>query len=358
MQIRIGERAAFSPKRFLKAICLYIWSLVGPGAVMAQSDTSNNKFDTTYYQSYTNLLTSRFYFSQKYTSLHLKGTGGKSDLQYRPNTTLNMGVGATYGWFTLNLAYGFDFLNRVDKAKGKTRYLDLQSHIYTRKMSIDLFGQLYKGFYGYPQSVVAGQNNDWYLRPDLKVRHFGGAGYYILNWKRFSMRAATLQNEWQKKSAGSLLIGGEFYFGQNKADSAFVPAALANDYEHGGVTRMRYYDIGPGIGYAYTLVVKSHFYATGGITASFPLSYHSQIRNGEKESKLSISPDLLWRASVGYNSDRFNVSVLWVNSTVQMRAKQGEYYISTGNVRANIAYRFTPGPKLKRKLKIFAVKQP
>lgn len=357
MQIRTGERAAFSPKRFWGTMVFFVGCLLGPATTLAQSDTSN-KFDTRYYESYTDLLTSRFYFSQKYTSLHLKGRDKDHDLQYRPNTTLNMGVGATYGWFTLNLAYGFDFLNRADKSKGKTRYLDLQSHIYTRKMSIDLFGQLYKGFYGYPQSVVSAQNGNWYLRPDLKVRHFGGAGYYIVNWKRFSMRAATLQNEWQKKSAGSLLIGAELYFGQNKADSAFVPASLVDEYKQAGVNKMRYYDIGPGIGYAYTLVVKTHFYATAGITASFPLSFHSQVRNGVKENKLSISPDLLWRASVGYNSDRFNVSVLWVNSTVQTRAKQGEYFISTGNVRANIAYRFTPGAKLKRPLKFFEVKQP
>ncbi|WP_276479388.1 DUF4421 domain-containing protein [Paraflavitalea pollutisoli] len=324
---------------------------------MAQSDTSQ-RFNRAYYESYTDQLTSRFYFSQKYTSLWLRGADKDHDLQYRPNTTLNMGVGATYGWFTLNLAYGFDFLNRVDEAKGKTRYLDLQSHVYTRKMSIDLFGQFYKGFYGYPKSLLPQENGDWYVRPDLKVRHFGGAGYYILNWKRFSMRAAMLQNEWQKRSAGSLLIGAEMYFGQNKGDSSLVPSSLAADYEQAGVTKMHYYDIGPGIGYAYTLVINSHFYAMAGATASFPLSFHSQVRNGEKEHKVSISPDLLWRVGAGYNSDRFHVSVLWVNSSVQTRAEKGDYSISTGNVRAIIGYRFVPGAKLKRQLKFFSVKQP
>src|SRR5688572_28023745 len=90
------------------------------------------KFDTTYYVSYENQITSRFYFSKKYTSFKFRNTLENYTMTYRPNTTLNMGIGATYKWATLNLAYGFGFLN-PDKGKGKTEYLDLQFHGYTRK---------------------------------------------------------------------------------------------------------------------------------------------------------------------------------------------------------------------------------
>ena len=322
----------------------------------AQTDTSQ-KFDRDYYESYTGLITARVFFSQKYTSLRIRGSERVRDLQYRPNTTLNFGVGATYGWFTLNLAYGFDFLNSADGAKGKTRYLDLQSHVYTRKMSIDVFGQFYKGFYAYPKRIVPQDADQWYVRPDIRVRHFGAAGYYIFNWKKFSLRSAMLQNEWQKRSAGSLLVGGEFYAGQNRGDSALVPGALASEYSEAGVTKMRYFDIGPGIGYAYTAVLEEHFYALGGLTFSFPISFQKQWRDGIQESKLSISPDVLTRFGIGYNSDRMNISMMWVNSSVQTKGKTGEYAIRTGNVRLNAAFRFEPGPKLKRKIKIFDVAQ-
>lgn len=322
----------------------------------AQEDTSQ-KFDRAYYESYTDLITSRVYFSQKYTALRIYGQEGVRDLQYRPNTTLNLGVGATYGWFTLNLAYGFDFLNRADDAKGSTRYLDLQCHIYARKMSVDLFGQLYRGFYGFPKDIVPQQEDVWYIRPDVRVRHFGAAAYYIYNWKKFSLRAATLQNEWQRRSAGSLLFGAEFYYGMNQGDSALVPGAIAHLYDEAGVTRMRYFDIGPGVGYAYTAVLKEHYYATAGLTASFPLSFQRQWRNNVSDHRLSISPDLLYRAGIGYNSDRMNISVIWVNSSVQTKGKQGAYAIRTGNVRLNAAYRFAPGSRLKRKLKVFEASQ-
>ena len=69
------------------------------------------KYDSTYYVSYEKMLTSRFYFSKKYTSLKFRDFGENYNVTYRPNTTLNMGVGATYKSFTLNLAYGFGFLN-------------------------------------------------------------------------------------------------------------------------------------------------------------------------------------------------------------------------------------------------------
>ena len=311
-----------------------------------------SKFDTDYYESYPDLVTGRTFFSQKYTNLILQKKHREEDLKYRPNTTLNFGVGATYGWFTLNLAYGFNFLNRGDDSKGKTRYLDLQSHVYTRKMSIDLFGQFYKGFYLYPEGTAIGKNQ-WYTRPDIKVRHMGVAAYYIMNWDKLSMRAAMLQTEWQKKSAGSLLVGGEVYYGYSKGDSALVPKVLEEEYEQRGVTRLRYFDIGPGIGYAYTFVWRENFFAMGGITASFPLNFQKEIRYGKPESKVTISPDLLYRVGLGYSNENMSVSLTWVNNSFQTRGQGGRYQINTGNVRLNAAYRFNPGTRLKKYIRVF-----
>ncbi|MBO9633274.1 MAG: DUF4421 domain-containing protein [Chitinophagaceae bacterium] len=310
------------------------------------------KFDSDYYESFTDEVTGRVFFSQKYTNLILLSRHREDDLRYRPNTTLNFGVGATYGWFTLNLAYGFNFLNKGDEAKGKTRYLDLQSHVYTRKMSIDLFGQFYKGFYLYPEGTAM-NNKSWYTRPDIKVRHMGVAAYYILDWDKLSMRAAMLQTEWQKKSAGSLLLGAEVYYGATRGDSALVPSALEAFYSQRGVTRFRYFDIGPGVGYAYTFVWKENWYAMGGITGSFPFNFQKDVRYGNYETKTSISPDLMVRAGLGYNNERMCISLTWVNNSFTTKGESGKYRINTGNVRLNAAYRFMPGSRLKNKIRIF-----
>ncbi|MBL0342415.1 MAG: DUF4421 family protein [Bacteroidetes bacterium] len=150
---------------------------------VAHSTETVAQHDSTYFLSYTDQITGRFYFSQKYTNLLVEDGNKKLELDYRPNTTLNMGIGASYKWFTLNIAYGFAFLNQ-EKEKGDTKYLDLQAHFYGDKSNIDLFGQFYNGFYLAPEGKGT-TNNSYYLRPDLKVREFGGSYQYLFNHKSF-----------------------------------------------------------------------------------------------------------------------------------------------------------------------------
>src|SRR5687767_12137994 len=77
-------------------LCLLLLMTFCTGTGCAQ----DAKYDSTYYVSYETMLTSRFYFSKKYTSLKFRDNGENYNLTYRPNTTLNMGIGATYKSFT------------------------------------------------------------------------------------------------------------------------------------------------------------------------------------------------------------------------------------------------------------------
>jgi hypothetical protein len=90
----------------------------------------------------------RFFVSQKYTAFVFRYLNQQSTLRYRPNSKLAIGLGGTYGPLTLNLSYGFDFINPDDSdRKGKTKGYDLQAHLYSKKLIIDLMGQSLKGFY-------------------------------------------------------------------------------------------------------------------------------------------------------------------------------------------------------------------
>lgn len=153
--------------------------------------------DTSYYSVYPDKLTLRFYFSRKYTAFTILNPKGGKDLQYKPNTPLSMGAGITYRNVSLNLAYGFGFLNH-DKEKGKARYIDLQGHLYSTKWAVDWYGQFYKRYYLDPKEYTFGDSNYYYQRPDAKVHLVGVAAYRLSNGKRFSYRAALVQNEWQK----------------------------------------------------------------------------------------------------------------------------------------------------------------
>jgi hypothetical protein len=108
--------------RFHTCICCCLLLATCPSVLAQQPQLVSiaQHADTSYIQTYDSLITTRFFFSRKYTSILVGGPGNLANLKYRPNSTLNMGVGATYRWFTLNLAYGFPFLN-PERGRGKTR---------------------------------------------------------------------------------------------------------------------------------------------------------------------------------------------------------------------------------------------
>ena len=57
-----------------------------------------------------------------------------------------------------------------NEEKGKTKYLDLQGHFYTRKWNVAFFGRIfYKGYYLTPAGLAAPQGEPYYIRPDMLV---------------------------------------------------------------------------------------------------------------------------------------------------------------------------------------------
>jgi len=317
----------------------------------AARQSASAQFDTTYYVSYADQITARFYFSKKYTSLKFRNTIEKYNMTYRPNTTLNMGVGATYKWATLNLAYGFGFLN-PDRGQGKTKYLDLQFHGYTRRFIFDFFGQFYRGFFLTPNST----NNpgiEYYVRPDLDVNQLGISMQYILNHEKFSYRASFFQSEWQKKSAGTFIFGLEVYGGNVKADSTIIPTFVSNEDAKRGMKGLKFYEFGPNAGYAYTLIIKKHFFLTGSASVSLDFGQNTISDTGGERKFSGVSPNTFFRVFGGYNSEKWAISVVYVTNNVRLATEDIDRRImlNTGNFRINYVYRFQLSAKAKRRLK-------
>ncbi len=307
--------------------------------------------DTLYYHSFDHYITTRFYFSQKYAGLELEKAPNVSRFKYIPNTSLTMGVGVTYQSISVNLGYGFGFLN-TDNNKGKTHYLDLQSHIYGRKWTIDLLAQLYKGYYLTPKGLAASNPQGYYVRPDLRIRLFGASAYHLLNADRFSYRAAHLQNEKQRRSAGSILIGAEIYYGVIKADSSLVPSVLSENYGQKGIRRVDFIKLGPGIGYAYTFVINNDFFLTGSLCASLTLDYSYQHGSPSKAEKFEVNKGFIYRIVAGYDKNNWNINLALVGNQLGVAAAttKDKYLLSTGNFRLTFARRFAPGNRLSKKL--------
>lgn len=313
----------------------------------AQASRGN---DTTYYIFFPESLLGRFYLSQKHTSFKIKSKDAK-DLAYLPNTNLNLGIGATWHNISLNLALGFGFLNNDDD-KGKTKYIDLQAHLFKPKWVTDFYGQFYKGYHLNPKGFAAKPGESYYYRPDINVTLIGIGQYYIFNSTRFSYRAALIQNEWQKKSAGTFLVGAEAFYGVLNGDSALVPKSIENQYPQKGIHRVDHLSVGPGAGYAYTFVIAHHIFLTGSLTGNLNLCYANESDYDTHKNNFSLNVVPAVKAAAGYNSRNWIISVQYMGNELPFKGATDEnkYSIQTGNYRFIISKRFVSGKKLQKTL--------
>jgi hypothetical protein len=303
--------------------------------------------DTTYYVSYKKLLTTRLYTSRKYTSILISGINDNIRIGLEPNSTLNLGLGATYNDFTLNLAYGFGFMN-PGRDQVETRYLDLQAHIYPKNWVIDLFGQLYRGFYLRSYTGPLPDIPSQLAFPEMKVRKFGANVQYLFNGDELSLKAAFLQSAWQKKSAGSFVAGMEFYFGMAEDDKNILAEIIPDPLEF---RRLDFFEFGPNLGYVHTIVIAKHFFITGMVSGNIGLGNSKITSDSGKEGNWGFNSNYFLRGFAGYNGPVWSINANYVHNNV--RIEEAKNYITdfqTGNYRINFVYRFNVGPKLQKKL--------
>jgi hypothetical protein len=319
----------------LMTFALFICSL----SLNAQKDFQH---DTTYYETFPQKTTFRLYLSKKYVHLNFPSGGSAEDLEYKANPKLNLGAGITIKNISINLFNGFSFLNKNTDEKGKTKGFNFQVHLYPHKWAIDLMYVAPKGYHLEPKGLAGAPADKYYYREDVKTTFFGISAYQVPNKKRFSYRAALLQSEWQKKSAGSFIYGGEIHHGTMQGDSALVPALLSSTYPQRGINKINILSFGPGAGYAYTLVMAQHFFITGSMVINLDANFVREEDEAKKEKNFSLNPSEVFKAALGYNGRRWNISANWAGSasSVQGSLTSENYVFPSGNIRIVVAHRF------------------
>lgn len=302
--------------------------------------------ERSYYTIFPKTILFRVFVSDKYTVLRVKN--GSKTLRYVPNAPAAIGIGLSYRDLSLNFAYGVRMAGYNDKVK--TTRIDLQSHLYSRKWLYDLYAQQYKGYYLPAGNDLPG--NNYYARPDIKTLSLGFSLYRVFNSTRFSYRAAFVQTERQKISAGTFLLGTDLYYGRIKADSSIIPATLKDDYSPQQLTAAQFISMAPGAGYAYTLVITKKFFITASSTINFNVNYATELYNGNDRWHLSLTPTINFRTAAGYSGDQWNISANWISNTKPFITgnNSNRYILGTGNYRLIIARRFNTGKKLQKRL--------
>lgn len=332
------------------------WFVVDPKPIVIN-------WDTNYYVSYAEELTARVYTSTKYTTNRYLNPSVGKNLLYTPNNNIILGVGATYSIFTLNIGLNFPFVNAVDTAKfGSSYYLDLQTHMYTKKVTLDLYAQFYEGFYLRNSANVLKdwpQSDTFYVRPDIITYNLGWNAQYIFNHRKFSYRAIYNQNEWQKKSAGSWVVGANMFFVTNVGDSALIPSNVdpPDLFNYKNFKRKDDLNIGISGGYYYTWVVTNHLFFSIGFAGGPSIGYTWFNINESlpmKYSGVELNFNGVFRSSIGYNSERLYIGAFYLNQFVVNNIPINSVWsnFSTGNFRIILAYRF----QLKKPIKLFNVR--
>lgn len=319
-------------------ICLSLLSL--PQMSFSQKKT----LDSSYVQPYINKWTVRAFTAKKYAPFELPAPNENlNDLVYKPNTKLNLGIGITYKNLTANIGFGVGFLNKDynKDGKGDTKGLGLDIHIFPKNFAVDLIGIFHKGYNLYPRGTAAAPNT-FYFRPDIKINLIGVAGYRVANADRFSYRASFAQNQWQKKSAGSLLYGGEANYISFKGDSALVPQAVQGSYPEAGITKVNVVSVGPGIGYAYTLVFAKRFFLTGSLVGNLQFNFSSEEKGSTTAKKTSIEPAAVYKGAIGYNGEKWSIAATTAGNgfVFEGASSPKNYLMQSGQFRLTLAHKF------------------
>lgn len=339
--------------RYKGLYLLYI-SAILPLFSFSQSDIIlkifNVPYDTNYISTYTSDYTTRLYGSVKYGNISYNDDLIGKRLAYRPNNKLLLGIGVNHGMLGLNIGINFPFVNKDDEKYGETDYYDFTMRIFAPRFNATVYLQNYRGFYlSNTKDMMPGwqQGDPYYIRGDIRSRTVGLELSYIFNSSRFSYRAAILQNEWQKKSSGSFLVGGSIFYNANIGDSSIVPSNLHYDLFFDGLkfNRSNNFSIGPLAGYAYTFVIKRHFFIVGSVNGSVNIGF-TQLLLVDDENKvksglvLGLRSDVLF--SAGYNSDRWYFGFSFINLSIGTQAPVEDRSISydTGMYRFNLVRRF------------------
>lgn len=309
----------------------------------------NKKYvqDETYIDDLEHTISFKLFTINRTNNFTITDVGNNFESNFEPNVGSDLGVGLLYKWIKVGLAFARLGRDGSTATHGETRRFDLQGHLFTKKVGADLSVQFYRGFYlsnpsAFDENWKVG--NPYPQRSDIRTVSLGSSAYYVFNHKKFSLQSVYVQSEWQKKSAGSLFLGGTINTFAIIGDSAISPSKLQN-----GLNETEFYQdarirsLAPLIGYSYTLVLKEHLFTNVTLSPGLALA-HVKLRNEDgiiAYKKNGITPRLGMRFGLGYNGPKFfgGFSAEYNYQQFRFDQGQGRFGFTRGQARFYLGYR-------------------
>ena len=163
----------------------------------------------------------------------------------------NNGFSTSAGLWLGYRGYGLGFSKELGKTTGSTFSFGAMGGRFGLNLRISSYKSDMPDIYMNGEQVTGRNISDDRLEDPINVRNFFLDGYYMLNGKHFSYSAAYDNSLIQRRSAGSVVIGGMYFHSRvdYSADSNWLLTALMKD-----VGMVKFTQGSIGMGYAYNWV--------------------------------------------------------------------------------------------------------
>lgn len=279
-----------------------------------QSDTlgsdRSEKDTLPYFTDMSDLLGLRLYLLRKSNNLEI--TSGDQTLKLNPNGLLVIGLGFNYKSFGIGIGFGIPNTAESNQKKGKTNQFDLQFSVYGKRIGIDGFLQIYKGYYNTnPNDFVDWSSDTLPQLPEMKIISAGVSAFYIFNADKFSYKAAFVRNEIQNKSAGSVALGIFGNYDEVDSPGGFIPHEFPDSLKSQlDLSAFRALSLGVYAGYMYSFVLSKKFFINLAALPGFGVREIKITKlDNQTESNIKPAPQLLGRAAFGFENRNFYITL-------------------------------------------------
>lgn len=314
-------------------------------------DTVSSK--NIYYTNHTDKLLLKFVNAIKTTKLDIMNTNDKKSLKIAPAGTLDLGLTVNHKWLGLGFTMGLPSGEKSDSIYGKTKRFDLQLSIYSKWFVVDAFYQKYRGFHlknpgdftisDTTVDVNNFANSEIFPQlPNMETFNLGVSGYYILNYKKFSYRAAYVRNETQIKSAGSLLFGPFLNIDGASTNNGFVPDSLPSTVRDSfDIDFYRSTSYGLAVGYTYSVVIAKKVFMNFSMIPGVGIKdLKTRLNGDDRVSKQGVTARFAYRFAAGYEHKSFLIGLTIQGSVGSIKIDNYDFSPGASMINLYVGKRF------------------
>jgi hypothetical protein len=294
-------------------------------------------YDTTYIQDYRQRLSlsALFEFQNYFIAVFRED---QEFLQFTSNLPKpTYGINGSYKWINFAVSLAIPKMSIANTNYEESEGFSISFRPTLRKFYFSTFYEEYKGYRLLNPDLASNGIHEEF--PGLKTQTFFNSVYYGVNHDRFSYRNLIFQNEQQKKSAGSVLIGlsGGFKWINTPSQTPIIPDTSDTP---NGLVGIEYFNVGFSLGYAYTFVLHERFNASLMLVPG--VQYLDGIYKFQDDTQIDVNTRLGFnteaRFQVGYNSRNFfgglsltsYVISNWVNEVAPVGSLHNYFRLNLG----------------------------